>query len=212
MQSLSLLLALQAILILAIPTESNIGIQSDVVYEDIEWIGPLQEGGEEKHDINAQIKNINSSLSLFDGSLDFDGSVADRTAELEARHLEARADGPTNHFCRLPSWGDARALNVPQNIKYLWGIPGKCGLNGGSKPVCSRVSCSYGNGITWCNDRSYRVTTECARLGDYAQMVLNKCTWSQREGSRTFPHWVPLCNGQQFSSAGWNVLIRQELC
>lgn len=63
------------------------------------------------------------------------------------------------------------------------------------------------NGVTGTNNgeqRPYPITISWGTLADYAEAILNYCTYRWQG--------VPLVTGQLFDSDGWNVVVRGAAC
>ncbi|KAK8139297.1 hypothetical protein PG984_002677 [Apiospora sp. TS-2023a] len=44
--------------------------------------------------------------------------------------------------------------------------------------VCTRVACSMGAAVSFCNDQPFEIAAPCGNLSDYAQIILDKCKYS----------------------------------
>ncbi|KAH9810848.1 hypothetical protein DFH28DRAFT_482337 [Melampsora americana] len=65
--------------------------------------------------------------------------------------------------------------------------------------VCTRVGCSHGSYVTFCNDTNKPITRYCSELGDMAQRVVDSC--SVRGSQAVF--------GQNFhSNIKFNVIVK----
>jgi hypothetical protein len=91
-------------------------------------------------------------------------------------------------------------LALVAGIEYLRGISGNCRAPPRS---CSRVSCSWGSAIYYCNDNAGEFWVPCRSLGDIAASIVTECA-DQFNNGRT--------HGQAFNVQNWNVIVAAGEC
>ncbi|QDS75117.1 hypothetical protein FKW77_007416 [Venturia effusa] len=106
-------------------------------------------------------------------------------------------------ICTAGAFGAARYDAIIEGIKYLNGINHQASIPPGPQK-CSRVSCSWGSAILWCNDQAAGLSFDSfERIVQGAWLVLNSC-------ANAWPaHKIA---GQAFNPDGWNVLVRDADC
>ncbi|KAI1378107.1 hypothetical protein F4677DRAFT_414434 [Hypoxylon crocopeplum] len=91
----------------------------------------------------------------------------------------------------------AQVFRIQEGIDYLSGKSGQCYIGGGPR-VCTRISCSYKSGISWCNDNEEPLWIDCALWSAYAQDIVDQCQ-THDASSRV--------RGQEFDNDSWNILV-----
>ncbi|KAI0871257.1 hypothetical protein GGS24DRAFT_503943 [Hypoxylon argillaceum] len=179
----------------ALPSQEHISNDlSSISHESsVTWTGRIEEDGEVMsftglglQDIEAQIREIRPGFSW-------------------SRMIEPGSRDPGDILCDI-SWNPpfASVFHIRQGIAYLHKIQGDC-TNGPGPGNCSRVSCSYGSGIWFCNDNRHPMSVPCSAFGDRAWDIVEKCY-----AYGDFP--TDSVHGQAFDAAGWNVIVAGADC
>ncbi|KAF6794991.1 hypothetical protein CSOJ01_13569 [Colletotrichum sojae] len=104
------------------------------------------------------------------------------------------------HYICNGRWSETDAQTTWDNIKYLRTVGGKPRLGAGPS-TCSRVSCSWGAGITWCNDsNSEKELCSFGSVADGAERIFLECGGADSGRHRSVA-------GQVFHYTNWNVFI-----
>lgn len=112
-----------------------------------------------------------------------------------------------NIICDIPGYGYKTGVDpsrIADGIRHLRGLDGSATL--GHRPGggwCFRYSCSWSSGIYACNDGGSDVEVPWSAMADYAQGVMDQCTWAKGDGKH---HWKAV-QGQAFDAGGWNVIV-----
>ncbi|KAK8081443.1 hypothetical protein PG996_000224 [Apiospora saccharicola] len=119
-----------------------------------------------------------------------------------------RFPDPRGPFCDIPGRYQSTQVNhVDADIAKLHRHTDDCAAPAHG---CARVSCTDGGAVWMCNDNDEESRAPCSVLGDYAQMILDKCP--RKHGKNTE------VQGQMFDagsgpggSGGWgNVIVGLE--
>ncbi|OBT67706.1 hypothetical protein VE03_03483 [Pseudogymnoascus sp. 23342-1-I1] len=163
------------------------------------WEVEVTPGGEKAvldgtvQEVHAQLLQLNPR---WNEDFDFQPSAPPTSANLNKRTL---FDGSMRHDC----FGDDRQAvigRIEQGMAYLRGIKARPSTNTGPR-WCSRVSCSYKSGITWCNDDPNGKTLESfGSIADGAESLIRRCS-----------HQYTVA-GQVFHPTNWNVIVDRQDC
>ncbi|KAK2865017.1 hypothetical protein FQN49_003990 [Arthroderma sp. PD_2] len=171
------------------------------------YVGPIKLGGKDVtlngtvQEIYSQIKDLTGSVLKPEDSHDHhsDRKLQTRSKILLRSNLLMGIKMIKISINCNPQGEHAKMRAIRDGIKYLKGLRGMCstpGLN------CYRVSCSYGSGIFICNDTSHTVEVSCRDLASYAQDIVDMCAGE----------YVGTAKGQEFDSAGFNVIVKKGNC
>ncbi|PVH84267.1 hypothetical protein DL98DRAFT_612353, partial [Cadophora sp. DSE1049] len=103
------------------------------------------------------------------------------------------------------SWGRAPLDAIHDGIKYLRTSQGGNMVCGAPPHTCVRISCSWHGGIHLCNNNSYHLRKNCFYIADYAQALVDKCTYKDVVGQNSV-------GGQAWDIENWNVIVKVEKC
>ena len=81
---------------------------------------------------------------------------------------------PRGPFCDIPGYRRTLQSKIRDDIAKLRGLPGDCTAPAGPGG-CARVACTNGGAVWMCNDNPAPSRAPCRLLGDYAQVILDKC-------------------------------------
>ncbi|KAG6107035.1 hypothetical protein E4U13_007129 [Claviceps humidiphila] len=101
-------------------------------------------------------------------------------------------------------WKKVHRWHILDGMKYLDNISAKPTIGPGPGN-CSRVSCSYGAAIWWCNDNSEKLELNSFKdIADGAIFIMDECV--------SFGFMMDRAGGQAFMPGNWNVIVRQDHC
>ncbi|PHH91515.1 hypothetical protein CDD83_184 [Cordyceps sp. RAO-2017] len=122
--------------------------------------------------------------------------LAKRTDLSQAR---LDCDRSANDFRR------ATVSRIQEGISYLRGLEREAWLPAGPN-ACSRVSCSWGSAIWWCNiDSSPKLFGSFKAIADAAQHIMDHCP------VKTYIHSSHV-GGQLVHSDRWTVAVKADTC
>ncbi|KAK6337081.1 hypothetical protein TWF718_009867 [Orbilia javanica] len=151
---------------LAVPTVSN--TSPVVIAEPLTITGSIYPGGPELN-LTGTIEELVPKIKELYPDWNPAGNSTSKKRSIEARYFQGQ---PT---CWTPGDRDAYYPGIIGGAKYLQGLGlASCGHPG---PVgCTRVSCSWGNGIYLCANKA--VGIPCKRIGDAAIRIADSCWWT----------------------------------
>ncbi|KAL4807462.1 hypothetical protein BDV18DRAFT_158681 [Aspergillus unguis] len=138
----------------------------------------------------------------FKRALGFGSDVEKRDGLLAKRLAK---DFKADHIACQTPWKDVEYMEAMRRNVYLMGHKGAPKLGAGPGK-CSRVSCAYDVGITWCNDNKKSITLKkWSQVADGAAAIMDKCEHQKFAAESRV-------GGQAFHVDNWNVIIRKEDC
>ncbi|KAI1430135.1 hypothetical protein F5Y12DRAFT_709144 [Xylaria sp. FL1777] len=204
---------------------------------DIAWTGRVEEDGDMMSLTGSSLQHIEAQIR--ETKLDF---VWPRATEPGAVTSSFSFSSPSilagrDILCDI-NWNPpfASVFHIRQGISYLHKIRGDCSVGPGPGN-CTRVSCSYGSGIWFCNDNPHPMSVPCSTFGDRAWDIVEKCYAFGDRPSSSDPN-TEICSsstdqsfvtnvidsrfiadfptdsvqGQVFDTAGWNVIVGGAKC
>ncbi|KAF6822415.1 hypothetical protein CPLU01_12029 [Colletotrichum plurivorum] len=157
--------------------------------------------------LEGTIQEVRAELIKINPNYDADFNITVDANPSPPADLEARTDFNGMYYFCDGRWSTTDGSTTWGNINYLRNIGGKPRLGAGPS-TCSRVSCSYGAGITWCNDaNSEKELYSFGSIADGAEYIFWRCG-----GASNVPVWQRRPAGQVFHNTNWNVFITGEWC
>lgn len=160
---------------------------------DLVWKGQVTPGGED-YTFHGTVESIYEEILTINPNYAQEKFDKKEDSYVSQHKLEKR----DNIICD-PSGDKATYRDLKNVISKLKGMgSAQCTAAAGPR-VCSRVGCSYGSYVTFCNDNNYQITRNCGELGDMAQRIVDSC----------IPRNSGVVIGQYFNSEfKFNVLIK----
>ncbi|KAI6837752.1 hypothetical protein KC332_g4955 [Hortaea werneckii] len=161
------------------------------------YIGPAFDGGDDV-ELEGTIESVAAQLQEINPDW-HPGVVGKNTPSKTDTAKRAEISPP---LCNDDLGGQisARTIYLDRGASYLQGLSGNCRQPPRS---CGRVSCSYGAGVTFCNDGNNDVNVACAELGRRVDGIVGLCGDG---GTRKFTR------GQVFDTDDWNVIGAYSEC
>ncbi|RDW79322.1 uncharacterized protein DSM5745_06174 [Aspergillus mulundensis] len=164
---------------------------------DEEYYGPAQKAVDERFMMHGSDDDSDDD-SDTDAESDADAESGTHLSKRLAKDFDAEGIYCTRE--KKVDWINARREAI--RLVLLDGAP-RLGAGPGK---CSRVGCTAGSAIVWCNDnREVLKLKSWDEVADGAWAVIGKCRWSEKgEGFYV--------SGQARHKNNWNVIVRSEKC
>ncbi|QPH03819.1 hypothetical protein C2857_000195 [Epichloe festucae Fl1] len=170
------------------------------------WTGEVLPG--QTHTFTGDLQQIDEQIKAVNPDY-FTNPATNGTMDIEPESsLDKRWRVKQEPDCDYGKW--TQKTKAQDGINYLKDSRGgnmMCGAppadeRGGG---CSRVSCDKSTQIWLCNDTENEIELPCREVGKAAQELTDTCWWAQ-------PGGMYLTRGQMFTTATWNVIVKDHGC
>ncbi|KAK4208880.1 hypothetical protein QBC37DRAFT_451765 [Rhypophila decipiens] len=185
------------------PASVPLGLHKAYTLSRIHWKGVLEEGkpevyliGDDFDDIEAQAKAIHPNYTIFE-----ENQHAQPEANNNTRGLSTREVRNVDCWQRDDSGAQIHALR--EGIAYLKRVTSWCRGDpaGDSSDSCGRVSCSWGAGIFYCNQKREENWQPCSSIAPLADLVANQCYLEYGKYKDNSSQ------GEAFDTEGWSAWV-----
>ncbi|KAM7187256.1 hypothetical protein V8F33_011347 [Rhypophila sp. PSN 637] len=186
------------------PASLPVGLHKAHTLSRIHWKGVLEEGkpefyliGDSFNDIEAQAKAIHPNYTIFEENLHAQPEANNDTRGLNTRDIR-------NIDCWQREDTGAQIDALRDGIAYLSRVKSMCrGDPAGASDSCGRVSCSWGAGIFYCNQKKELNWQPCSSVGTLAAEVAKKCYLEDMVGIYHYNS----AQGEAFDKEGWSAWV-----
>lgn len=144
----------------------------------MQWTGQVHPGGP-NITLEGDMQDIINQIKTMDPAFKFPQPSEEEMKTFSMEPLAsnttlAKRQYPTYTLCNRREFRDADIYYINHGEMYLYSLHGLCTLPAGAGQ-CSRVSCSYGSGIYYCNDADHPQYINCAEIGWYSNAARHAC-------------------------------------